>query len=144
MSMDWFVLLVCAAGAVAAWRIYVSIRKLREARDDGWDARAIERLRKAGSDPFKPHEVDFFFGLPTEAACANVQTALEADGFKVDLKPVKDGSTHPFSLHATKSIRLSAPDMKELSRRLTDLASAQGGRYDGWTAGHVARDEEQQ
>jgi len=143
MSMDWFVLMVIAAGAIAAWRIYVVIRKLREAGDDSWDARAIDRLRKAGSDPFKPHEVDFFFGLPTEAACANVQSVLEADGYKVDLKPVKDGSTHPFSLHATKSIRLSAPDMKQISRRLTDLATAQGGRYDGWTAGHVARETEE-
>jgi len=143
MSMDWFVLLVIGAGAVAAWRIYVSIRKLRAVQDDTWDTRAIERLRKQGSDPFKPHEVDFFFGLPTEAACANVQSALEADGFKVDLKPVKGGSTHPFSLHATKSIRLSAPDMKALSRRLTDLAVSQGGRYDGWTAGHVAREAEE-
>ena len=143
MSMDWFVLLVMGAGAIAAWRIYVIIRKLREQGDDSWDAREVERLRKAGSDPFKPHDVDFFFGLPTEAACANVQSALEADGFKVDLKPVKDGSTHPFSLHATKSIRLSAPDMKVISRKLTELATAQGGRYDGWTAGHVARETEE-
>jgi len=142
MSMDWFVALVCAAGAVAAWRVYVSIRKLREQQDDSWDARAIERLRAQGSDPFKPHDVDFFFGLPTEAACANVEGALEAEGFKVDLKPVKDGSTHPFSLHASKSIRLSAPDMRDLSRKLTELATSQGGRYDGWAAGHVAREPE--
>jgi hypothetical protein len=143
MSMDFFVVLVMAAGAVAAWRIYVAIRRLRDARDDGWDAREIERLRKQGSDPFKPHEVDFFFGLPTEAACANVQSTLESEGYKVDLKPVKDGSTHPFSLHATKSIRLSAPDMKEISRHMTALANAQGGRYDGWAAGHVARETEE-
>ena len=143
MSMNVFFVLVLVGGAIAAWRIYTAIRKLRADRDDGWDARAIERLRAQGSDPFKPHEVDFFFGLPTEAACASVQSTLEADGFEVDLKPVKDGSTHPFSLHATKSIRLSAPDMKALGRKLTELAIAQGGRYDGWAAGVVAREPEQ-
>jgi Regulator of ribonuclease activity B len=140
--MDWFVLFVIAAGAIAAWRIWVSVRKLRADQDDSWDARAIERLRAQGSDPFKPHDVDFFFGLPNEDACRAVQGVLEAEGFKVDLKPVPDSSTHPFSLHATKSIRLSAPDMKDLSRKLTDLATAHGGRYDGWTAGVVARDRE--
>jgi len=140
--MDWFILLVIAAGAVAAWRIWASVRKLREQRDDGWDARAIERLRAQGSDPFKPHDVDFFFGLPDESACQTVQRQLEAEGFKVDLKPVPDSSTHPFSLHATKSIRLSAPDMKDMSRRFTELATAHGGRYDGWTAGVVGREPE--
>lgn len=137
--MEWFVLVVMAAGAVAVGRIYVVLRNQWKQRDDDWDARAIDRLRKQGSDPFQPHEVDFFFGLPDEEACRKVRETLEADGYQVDLKPAKDSVTNPFSLHATKSIRLSAPDMKEISRRFNQLAAANGGRYDGWTAGVVTR-----
>jgi len=40
----------------------------------------------------------------------------------------------PYSLHATKSMRLIVPDMQALSERLTTLAGEFGGRYDGWTA----------
>jgi hypothetical protein len=139
--MDWFVVLVLAAGAVAVGRIYIVLKNQWKAQEDDWDARAIERLRKQGSDPFKPHDVDFFFGLPDEEACRKVRETLEAEGYKVDLKPAKDSVTNPFSLHATKSIRLSAPDMKELSRHFNQLAAAHGGRYDGWTAGVVARED---
>jgi len=40
----------------------------------------------------------------------------------------------PFSLHASKSMRLIVPDMQALSTRLDALAGEFGGRYDGWTA----------
>ena len=39
-----------------------------------------------------------------------------------------------YSLHARKSMQLTVPDMQSLSRRLTDSATALGGRYDGWAA----------
>ena len=39
-----------------------------------------------------------------------------------------------YSLHARKSMQLTVPDMQSLSRRLTDTATALGGRYDGWAA----------
>jgi hypothetical protein len=40
----------------------------------------------------------------------------------------------PYSLHATKSMRLIVPEMQDLSQKLTTLAAEFGGRYDGWTA----------
>ncbi len=40
----------------------------------------------------------------------------------------------PYSLHASKSMRLIVPDMQALSTRLDALAAEFGGRYDGWTA----------
>lgn len=132
--MTWFALLVLAAGAFAVLRIYFSLRKLRNSREQDWDSRAIERLRKLGSDPFSPHDVDFFFALPDEAGGRTVAALLESEGFTVDLRPVPDSTTHPFSVHALKSMRLSASDMREMSKRFTALATANGGRYDGWTA----------
>jgi hypothetical protein len=140
VSIELFLILVAAAGVVAIARIYTTVRKRWKEEAERWDDKVIERLRAAGSDPFKPHDVSFFFGLPSEAACRAVQGRLEAEGFQVDLKPVPAGSEQPFSLHAMKSLRLSVPDMRELSRRFDALAREHGGRYDGWTAGVVGRD----
>jgi hypothetical protein len=140
VSIEFFLILVAAAGVVAVARIYTTLRKRWQEQSERWDDKVIERLRAAGSDPFKPHDVSFFFGLPSEDACRAVQGRLEAEGFKVDLKPVQAGSEQPYSLHAMKSLRLSVPDMRELSRRFDALAKEHGGRYDGWTAGVVARD----
>jgi hypothetical protein len=133
--MSWIVIIfVVAAGAVLA-RIFVNVRKLRNAETNDWDAKMIAHLRSQGSDPFRPYHIDFFFALPTESACRQVQTALEADGFKIDTKSVPESADQPFSLHAAKALRLSVPDMRELTRRFTELATSAGGRYDGWAAG---------
>jgi hypothetical protein len=135
--MLWLFIVVVAAGVVVLARIVMNLRKLRQTRTDDWDAQLIARLRAQGSDPFQPHAVDFFFALPSAAACDVVRKQLEFDGFAVDTKPVPDSSEHPFSLHAAKDLRLSVPDMRALSARFGDLARVNGGRYDGWTAGVV-------
>jgi Regulator of ribonuclease activity B len=133
--VNWIVIALAAAGIAALVRIYFSLQKLRGARADDWDARMIERVRSQGADPFSPQEVDFFFALPDAGACDAVQSVLQAEEFKVDIKPVAESSEHPFSLHASKALRLAVPDMQENSRRFRELATAHGGRYDGWAAG---------
>jgi hypothetical protein len=56
----------------------------------------------------------------------------------VDVHAAPDNpADHPFSLHATKSLRLSVPGMKELTIRFKELAMAHGGHYDGWSAAVV-------
>ena len=45
-----------------------------------------------------------------------MRTRLEPDGFSVDAKPHGEKTELPFSLHATKSMRLIVPDMQELER----------------------------
>ena len=132
--MDWLLILVIAAGAAVVARIYVKVRKLRDAERDDWDSRAIDRLRKQGSDPFKPHEVDFFFALPDENSTRLINAQLESEGYAIDVKAVPENSDFPYSLHARKSMRLSVPEMRMLSQRLTALATANSGRYDGWAA----------
>jgi hypothetical protein len=132
--MKLFFFLVVLAAVVIVARLYFKVRALRNQKRDDWDAKIIDRLRKQGSDPFKPHDVDFFFGLPDDEACRAVNAQLEADGFAVDVKAVPESPDAAFSLHARKSMRLSVPEMQELSRRFTALAEAHGGRYDGWAA----------
>ncbi|HTW38754.1 MAG TPA: ribonuclease E inhibitor RraB [Steroidobacteraceae bacterium] len=134
--MRWLLTLFILAGVAVLVRIYFNLRKLRS-RDDDWDAKQIAALRARGSDPFRAHEVDFFFGMPSTAACEAVRSQLELEGFRVDTKPVPEAVDQIFSLHASKSMRLSVPDMQELSRRFAELARSHGGRYDGWNAGVV-------
>lgn len=133
--MNWIIVALIAAGIAAVVRIYFSLQKLRGERADDWDTKMVERVRSQGVDPFKPHEVDFFFALPNASACDAIRTVLTAEEFNVDIKPVAESSEHPFSLHASKPLRLAVPDMQEKSRRFRELAVAHGGRYDGWAAG---------
>jgi len=137
-TVGWLLILLALAAAALLARIYVKLRDIRAAsvRDD-WDAKQIALLRSRGSDPFQPHNVDFFFGMPNEAACESVRRQLEADGFTVDTHPVPEGVDQVISLHARKSLRLSVPDMQEFGQRFRELAGAHGGRYDGWSAGIV-------
>jgi hypothetical protein len=136
--MTWLLIVFIVAGVAVAVRIYFGVRKgLESERGSDWDEKMIARLRKQGSDPFQPHEVDFFFALPSEAACQAVRSQLEVDGFTVDTRPVEEDPERALSLHAHKSLRLSVPDMQALSRRFAELARTHGGRYDGWAAGIV-------
>jgi hypothetical protein len=138
--MNWLFALLFVAAAVALGRIVFALRKMKEKTEKDWDARLIERLRAAGSDPFQPHEVDFFFAMPSEAAGQAVRAILEAEGYRVDVKAAPDNpADHPFSLHATKPMRLSVPGMRELTARFKELAASQGGHYDGWSAAVVPK-----
>jgi hypothetical protein len=134
--MTWFLLaLVVFAGAAVIFRFYSTLKKGREVHGADWDTKQIAELRKRGQDPFQPHDVNFFFALPDDAACAAVNRQLEADGFRVDVKAVSDNTEFPFSVSATKNMRVHAPEMKEFSRRFAALALANRGRYDGWGSG---------
>jgi hypothetical protein len=127
----WIVLLVAAAFALA--RIFFSLRKMRDmAKSDNWDEKTIERLRGGGIDPFQPHDVDFFLALPTDVAGNAVMAQLEQDGFAVHVRVVPESGDLPVSLRATRSMRLSLPEVKEMSARFSALAKAHVGRYDGW------------
>jgi hypothetical protein len=136
--MSWILPLLFLVGAGLLFRIYSDVRKAKEARVKDWDERLIERLRKSGSDPFQPHDVDFFMAMPSEAAGQAVAAILEAEGYRVDLHPAPDNPADtPFSLHATKSLRLSVPGMRELTVHFKQLAKTHGGHYDGWSAAVV-------
>ena len=89
--------------------------------------------RSRGYVPFNEYPVDFFLALPDQAATQAVRARLEPE-FSVDIKPMQDDAELPFSLHATKSMRLILPDMQALSARMTALATEFKGRYDGWAA----------
>jgi Regulator of ribonuclease activity B len=131
--LTWFLLFVALAGAAVLFKLIQSVRKGRAAHGQDFDTKLISQLRAKGMDPFKDHEVDFFFALPDDAACAAVNKVLEAQGFRVDVKAVANESEFPFSVHGSKSMRIHAPDMRALTEQFRELATANRGRYDGWS-----------
>jgi Regulator of ribonuclease activity B len=132
--MTWSIVTFVIAAAIIVARIYFRLRKIQSSKAESWDAKIIEQLRSKGYAPFNEYNVDFFVALPDELACQAVRTQLQTDGFSVDTKPMTEKTDLPFSLHASKSMRLIVPDMQELSRKMTALATENRGRYDGWTA----------
>jgi len=133
--MDWFVLFLAAGAGIAIWRIVHQVRRASRQREDDWDAKLIERLRRSGVDPFTPAEVDFFVALPTRAQADAVAARLKREGFQTDVRELKDGGEHPWSVHAMRSMQLNAHGVREVSNRLRAIAAETGGRYDGWAPG---------
>ena len=139
-SAKWMYAFAIIGGLVAAWRIWQNLQKLRQRQNDSWDARLIDQLRKRGSDPFKPHDVDFFLAFPTQDAAERLAARLRNEGFDADVVDEPESGALRYSLHAHKSMQLTVPDMQDLSRRLTEQAREMGGRYDGWSAKQVPRE----
>ena len=129
---SFFAMLVVALALIVV-RVYFKLRAAQRARIASWDAQLIERLRARGYIPFNDYSVDFFLALPDEAACQGVRARLEPE-FGVDVKSMQEEGALPYSLHATKSMRLILQDMQALSARMTALAAEFRGRYDGWAA----------
>jgi len=84
-STAWMYLFALIGGALAAWRIWQNLNKLRQRQNDSWDARLIDQLRKRGSDPFKPHDVDFFLAFPSVEAAEQLAGQLRGEGFDADI-----------------------------------------------------------
>ena len=133
--MDWFVVFLVAGAAIAVWRIIYNVRTASKSREDDWDARMIERLRRSGIDPFKPVDVDFFVAVPSKDKAESMASRLRAEGFETDIRELRDSVDQTWSVHALKSMPLNVHGVREVSSRLRQLADEAGGRYDGWAPG---------
>jgi hypothetical protein len=138
--MQLFTVLLVLAALVAVFRIYLTIKRMRATQHDDWDERLVKNLRAQGGNPFANHEVDFFFDLPGEAACEQLAGALRAQDYAVDFKAVDPERGTGYSLHASKSIRISVPDMQALTLAFKAQAAQLGGRYDGWATAGMNRE----
>jgi hypothetical protein len=138
-SANWMYFFAILGGLLAGFRIWQNLQKLRRQKNDSWDARLIDQLRKRGSDPFKPHDVDFFLAFPSQTSAEDLAGQLRAEGFDADVVEEPESGELRWSLHLHKSMQLTVPDMQALSRRLTDAATERQGRYDGWSAKQVPK-----
>ncbi|MFO1426204.1 MAG: ribonuclease E inhibitor RraB [Steroidobacteraceae bacterium] len=117
--MSWLYAFLVIGAALAIGRIVFQVRKLRAQPVDDWDSKLIERLRRSGADPFRPHDVDFFLALPSELAATAVMRRLEAEGFSVDVRHAPEHADHPYSVHAQKAMQLSIEVAREFARLRT-------------------------
>jgi len=133
--MAYAIIVFVIACAIIVARVYFNMRRLKQATSsESWDEKVIAGLRSKGYAPFNAYPVDFFLALPDDAAAQGVKARLESEGFGVDTKPLENDPELGISLHATKTMKLIVPDMQELGRRMTALATEFRGRYDGWAA----------
>jgi regulator of ribonuclease activity B len=130
--MTWAILILIGAALLAVVRIIVVVHRHRAQAQHDWDARLVQNLRAAGGNAFTPYEVDFFFNLPDEAACAALRGVLEPEGFAIDSRIMGGEAASGYSLHARKPVRVSITQMQEYSQRFRALAEQHGGHYDGW------------
>jgi hypothetical protein len=137
--MQLFTWLMVLAAAVAAYRVYIAVRRLRAQKAEDWDEHLVKNLRAQGNDPFRPSDVDFFFELPDQRSCEQVSEQLGTRGFKVDFRRIDPERGEGFTLHALASMRISVPEMQKLRHELTGLAMSHGGRYDGWATAGITR-----
>lgn len=129
--MSYLYLLLVLAALLALARVAIALRRARGGQQD-WDERLVQNLRAAGGNAFTPYEVDFFFGLPDEAACGKLRAILEPEGFAIDARAAVGEAASGYSLHARKHLRVSVSAMQEYSARFRTLAEELGGNYDGW------------
>ena len=115
----FFVGLVLALGANAV---------IAESPDD----LVIEELRASGSDLSKPHAIDFYIYVPSEAAARRVSLALVPDGFSVRTSPAALGAG--WLALASKTLLPTTSAMAAVRKRLESVATSEGGEYDGWEA----------
>ena len=88
LSFGWLYVFAIIGGLIAAWRIWQNLQKLRQRQNDSWDARLIDQLRKRGSDPFKPHDVDFWpFRIPRRPNNSRVSCAVKISMRKSGTRP---------------------------------------------------------
>ena len=129
------IIVFVVAVAIIVARVWFNMKRLKQANSsESWDEKAIAGLRSRGYAPFNAYPVDFFLALPDDTAAQSVRARLESEGFGVDTKPLENDPELNVSLHATKTMKLIVPDMQELGRRMTALATEFRGRYDGWAA----------
>src|ERR1700755_2779235 len=116
--MTWVFIAFIAAAAIIIARIYFKVRGIQKSRQESWDERMIEQLRSKGYAPFNEYKVDFFLALPDEPAGQAGRSRCGGEGFACDAKPMSEKTDLPFSLHASKSMRLIVPVMQEMTQKL--------------------------
>src|SRR6202050_5687031 len=115
--MNWAYLVLIVAALLAAARIVTVLWRNRSNVRDDWDERLVQNLRAAGGNAFTPYEVDFFFNLPDEAACAAVREVLEPEGFTFDMRVMGGEVASGYSPHARKPVRVSGTQVAGYSNR---------------------------
>ena len=94
------------------------------------DAAVLGQLKKAGSDLAKPHNIEFFLYLPSEAAANTAASRIREHGFQAAVKPPL--KTAGWLCFATKTMVPELSELQRIRRDFERLTRELGGNYDGW------------
>ena len=103
-----------------------------DAREEAEDKAVLEQLRSAGSDMTKPHKIEFYLYLASEADAEAVGRELRPMGYAVAVKPGVDGTN--WLCLASRTMLPTIQGLSEARGVLTPLALRYRGAYDGWDA----------
>lgn len=127
--MSLSAVLVVAAVLVV---LVATLRRHRPSAGADGDAAVLEQLRAAGSDLAKPHDVEFFFYFPTQAAAQHVADKLNRLAFKTQVGPAVSGSSQPWHVVAVRRMLPELAEIQRLRVAFTALARSENGEFDGW------------
>src|SRR5437762_5198876 len=94
------------------------------------DELVLIQLKKAGSNLSKPHKIEFFLYLPSEAAAKMAASRIQEHGFQAAVKPPL--KTADWLCFATKTMVPELSELQHIRRDFDRLTHDLGGNYDGW------------
>lgn len=100
------------------------------ATEEQADLETLNRLKEAGSDLSKPHEMEFFMYFPDEDSANAAAADIREQGFAVEVRPAGDGSE--WLCFATMTMVPTYEDIVAIGREFNTVAESYGGQYDGW------------
>jgi Regulator of ribonuclease activity B/Family of unknown function (DUF695) len=121
----------------ADWRYYRDLLLPDDERRQ-WmdDRRLVEILREQGDVLVSPRRVDHRASFTTQAACEAYIAAAAAEGFTLAeaSQDTSGDAERPFAAVVHRDDTIELDHIHDVVMILVDAATAQSGRYDGWTA----------
>ena len=103
-----------------------------ESREAAEDRDVLDQLRAAGSDLNKPHRIEFYLYLASEADAEAVGRELRPMGYAVAVRPGVNGTN--WLCLASRTMLPTIQGLSEARGVLSPLALRYRGAYDGWDA----------
>ncbi len=128
MSLS-FLLVLGLAGLWLVWRGNAGVRAAEALAEDG-DGSTLDALARAGSNLASVHRIEFYLYFPTRASADAAAAQLRQETFAVEVTPAE--SSEDWLCLATLPMRPELAPLRAWRERMTALAEAGGGAYDGW------------
>lgn len=94
------------------------------------DELVLVRLRKAGADIAKPHNIEFFFYFPSQAVADQAAAHIRDSGFQVVVE--KSARGDDWLCLATKTMVPDLSVLQNIRKDFERLATSLNGEFDGW------------
>ncbi len=103
-----------------------------DAAEVAQDQEVLDQLRSAGSNVAKPHQIEFYLYLPSQADAEGVEAELRALGYGVTIRVAPD-NIHWLCI-ASRKMMPTIEGLTEARGVLKGMAMRYRGAYAGWEA----------